>query len=362
MSLSCWSDTAVLHVVCQDQLAAAHPVFVQCLVLLKLMLQMDGAGVVCGRTVDAEERLLDAGCAVVGSVSAACLVLMASEIYSDADLPWADVDEARIIDKIQNRAKLASPSGCPASVYNIMLNCWRIDPNTRSSSMSAESQIREIASHESLLGLLWTSLAELTARSVTDDEEHVTAVDTASAEARLVFAALQLSSSEVVVGETIGSGAFGEVRLGTMQTSKGSVKVAVKTLLAQPSADMKAKFELEARILCAVSHENVVRIVGYSDDGPQSMMILEFLEHGDLLDVLRSEKRTITTESMLQMCIQVCRAMVHLESLKVIHRDLAARNVLVGSLSPVVVKLSDVGMARTLKGSDYYRKTSKDKV
>jgi serine/threonine protein kinase len=166
----------------------------------------------------------------------------------------------------------------------------------------------------------------------------------------------------VDVGEKIGSGAFGEVRLGMMQTDRGSVKVAVKTLLAQPSADMKTKFELEAKILCAVSHENVVRIVGYSDDGPQAMMILEFLEHGDLLGVLRKEKHAITTESMLQMCLQVCRAMAHLESLKVIHRDLAARNVLVGSLSPVSVKLSDVGLARTLKGSDYYRKTSNDKV
>ncbi len=31
-------------------------------------------------------------------------------------------------------------------------------------------------------------------------------------------------------------------------------------------------------------------------------------------------------------------------------------------MKPMVVKLSDVGLARTLKASDYYRKSSDDKV
>ena len=38
------------------------------------------------------------------------------------------------------------------------------------------------------------------------------------------------------------------------------------------------------------------------------------------------------------------------------------RNILVASVEPVHVKLSDVGLARTLKSSTYYRKTSDDKV
>ena len=37
------------------------------------------------------------------------------------------------------------------------------------------------------------------------------------------------------------------------------------------------------------------------------------------------------------------------------------RNILVASVEPVNVKLSDVGLARTLKSSTYYRKTSDDK-
>ncbi len=38
------------------------------------------------------------------------------------------------------------------------------------------------------------------------------------------------------------------------------------------------------------------------------------------------------------------------------------RNILVAPVEPVNVKLSDVGLARTLESSTYYRKTSDDKV
>jgi hypothetical protein len=38
------------------------------------------------------------------------------------------------------------------------------------------------------------------------------------------------------------------------------------------------------------------------------------------------------------------------------------RNVLVATEAPLTIKLSDVGLARTLKSSNYYKKTSDDKV
>jgi serine/threonine protein kinase len=54
--------------------------------------------------------------------------------------------------------------------------------------------------------------------------------------------------------------------------------------------------------------------------------------------------------------------MEHLARHRVIHRDLAARNVLVSGMGLACVKLSDMGMARTLSSSPYYRKTSNDAV
>jgi serine/threonine protein kinase len=66
--------------------------------------------------------------------------------------------------------------------------------------------------------------------------------------------------------------------------------------------------------------------------------------------------------------------MAYLERRKIVHRDLAARftfvclavftfsNVLVSKEGLSKVKLSDVGLSRTLAGSDYYRKASNMKA
>jgi serine/threonine protein kinase len=45
--------------------------------------------------------------------------------------------------------------------------------------------------------------------------------------------------------------------------------------------------------------------------------------------------------------MQVAHAMAFLEASQVLHRDLAARNVLVTSLQPPIVKLSDFGRTTT---------------
>ena len=258
---------------------------------------------------------------------------------------------------IQNRRKLACPTGCAAAVYDVMLGCWRIDPNTRTGSRDVEQRLAGITRGEEAQ-LRWSSLAELVSRTAEEPVFDYTAVDTESAGTVAAFESLRLQRDAVELGEVIGSGAFGEVRAGSVAGGA----VAVKTLLSQSSREVRDKFEMEARILCAVKHAHVVRLVGFVG-GEQAMMVLEFLPLGDLQRYLREEDDAkVHASIMLEMCVQVCDAMCYLERLNVIHRDLAARNVLVGSEAPLVVKLSDVGLARTLKGSDYYRKTSNEKA
>ena len=67
-------------------------------------------------------------------------------------------------------------------------------------------------------------------------------------------------------------------------------------------------------------------------------------------------------DDLLNACRQAASAVAHLARHGVIHRDIAARNVLVGSEGLKAVKLSDLGLSRTLMDSPYYHKTSNDKV
>ena len=146
-------------------------------------------------------------------------------------------------------------------------------------------------------------------------------------------------------------------RQGLSNTDHQGVVVAIKTLKDCSSGDVCSKFTLEARILAALIHPHIVTLLAvcYSNrksdnlgsghnvsnkdtvamnessfgqgDGFVTEMILEYLEQGSLLDVLRrsSTRVTLGMHSLLQVCVQIAEAMVFLERSRVIHRDLAAR-------------------------------------
>ena len=67
---------------------------------------------------------------------------------------------------------------------------------------------------------------------------------------------------------------------------------------------------------------------------------------GALYSFLRKNKHIMKRkcEQLLDICVQVCKAMEFLEAQKIIHRDLAARNCLVGESN--VVKVADFGLSR----------------
>uniref|UniRef100_A0A8C2C8K9 FES proto-oncogene, tyrosine kinase n=1 Tax=Cyprinus carpio TaxID=7962 RepID=A0A8C2C8K9_CYPCA len=105
-----------------------------------------------------------------------------------------------------------------------------------------------------------------------------------------------LEHDDVILGQSIGRGNFGEVFSGRLHSD--NTPVAVKACRENLPAEHKNKFLMEARF----------------------------------------------TKMLIKMAENVVSGMAYLESKKCIHRDLAARNCLVGEES--VVKISDFGMSR----------------
>ena len=48
------------------------------------------------------------------------------EIWSVGNKPFHDLSNIDVIARIQNRQCLAAPSGCPRSVYSLMVDCWLV--------------------------------------------------------------------------------------------------------------------------------------------------------------------------------------------------------------------------------------------
>ncbi|XP_010969771.1 tyrosine-protein kinase Fer isoform X2 [Camelus ferus] len=157
-----------------------------------------------------------------------------------------------------------------------------------------------------------------------------------------------LNHEDVILGELIGKGNFGEVFKGTL---KDKTAVAVKTCKEDLPQELKIKFLQEAKILKQYDHPNIVKLIGVCTQRQPIYIIMELVPGGDFLSFLRKKKDEIKLKQLVKFSLDAASGMAYLESKNCIHRDLAARNCLVGENN--VLKISDFGMSRQEDGGVY---------
>jgi serine/threonine protein kinase len=142
----------------------------------------------------------------------------------------------------------------------------------------------------------------------------------------------------------IASGTFGRVYR-CDDPHSGRV-VAIKLLRKKWSAD-KHKIELfmrEGRMGMGLQHPNIVEIISVNHDRPnqQYYIVMEFVEGGDLRDLLTIRKK-LPASDVLKILEETTSALAHAFSKGVTHRDMKLTNILISSQGPV--KLVDFGLA-----------------
>ncbi|XP_042660320.1 tyrosine-protein kinase Fes/Fps isoform X1 [Tyto alba] len=151
-----------------------------------------------------------------------------------------------------------------------------------------------------------------------------------------------LNHEDVLLGERIGRGNFGEVFSGRLRAD--NTPVAVKSCRETLPPELKAKFLQEARILKQYNHPNIVRLIGVCTQKQPIYIVMELVQGGDFLSFLRSEGPHLRVKDLIKMTENAAAGMEYLESKHCIHRDLAARNCLVTEKN--ALKISDFGMSR----------------
>ncbi|KAI6189699.1 Tyrosine-protein kinase receptor [Aphelenchoides bicaudatus] len=173
-----------------------------------------------------------------------------------------------------------------------------------------------------------------------------------------------ISRHYIQIQRSIGHGAFGEVYEGFFNLDGSFRKVAVKTLPIDSNPEVDCDFETEARLLNQFNHPNVVKFFGVSFEQQPKMIILEYMEGGDLRNFLREcrpkpttpvdEPQFLCMPDLLHMALDVAHGCAYLENAKFIHRDIAARNCLLTTRGrDRIVKIGDFGMARDIYSAEY---------
>ena len=166
----------------------------------------------------------------------------------------------------------------------------------------------------------------------------------------------------VILAHTVGLSHY-DLKIGKSTDKTISVPVAVKMLKDHAGESAKKQFEKEYRFMFRLNHPNVIHLLGICMT-ETSFIMMEYMENGDLNQVLQHQYYTIvdeetipgegeiTQQMLIHICMQIASAMDYLASNNFVHRDLATRNCLVGE--NFQVKVSDFGMSRNLYESHYY--------
>ena len=119
--------------------------------------------------------------------------------------------------------------------------------------------------------------------------------------------------------------------------------VAIKVLPAHLSAnaDLRARFEREAKTISSFQHPNICVLHDIGRDHQTDFLVMEFLE-GETLQA-RLARKPLTTSEVLQISIELLSALERAHRGGIIHRDLKPGNVM---LTKSGAKLMDFGLAK----------------
>ena len=157
----------------------------------------------------------------------------------------------------------------------------------------------------------------------------------------------------------IGRGAMAAV-YDAIDTSTGK-RVALKVLCSPPFADEEERrieeqwFRREAELLAKVRHPNIVALYGAGRVGKRRYLVLEFVEGPTLAKACDSGE--VDRHRMVQILLDVARAVSHAHSKGIIHRDLKPENILLDANG--APQVTDFGIAKGISPDMHYSLTQK---
>ncbi|XP_027913632.1 cysteine-rich receptor-like protein kinase 2 [Vigna unguiculata] len=146
----------------------------------------------------------------------------------------------------------------------------------------------------------------------------------------------------------LGQGGFGTVYKGVLADGR---EIAIKRLYFN-NRHRAADFYNEVNIISSVEHKNLVRLLGCSCSGPESLLVYEFLPNKSLDRFIfdKNKGKELNWEKRFEIIIGTAEGLVYLHEnskTKIIHRDIKASNILLDA--KFRAKIADFGLARSFQ-------------
>ncbi|CAA7403112.1 unnamed protein product [Spirodela intermedia] len=286
------------------------------------------------------------------------------EQIADADWPMSDYEQLSPVDEVKCRRSCLEDCFCAVAIYRNG-SCWKkrmpLGSSPSSSSSSSSSRlvmwvllglsgfinlsvlialiVLSLCSPRGLKKLLqWQGKREPDARC-RGAYNHVRS-----------FSFRELERATGHFQKELGKGSFGVVYKGTLEFSGERTHIAVK-MLKGLSEEGENEFQAEVNAIGQIHHRNLVRLLGFCDEGSHRLLIYELMSNGSLADYLFAAAggERPPWEQRIHIAFGVARGLVYLHDecrAQIIHCDIKPQNVLLdGDLRP---KIADFGLAKPL--------------
>uniref|UniRef100_A0A7N0VII5 Protein kinase domain-containing protein n=1 Tax=Kalanchoe fedtschenkoi TaxID=63787 RepID=A0A7N0VII5_KALFE len=171
------------------------------------------------------------------------------------------------------------------------------------------------------------------------------------------FQQLKKATKNFHPGNLLGRGGFGPVYKGKLQDGR---LVAVKKLALNKSQQGEPEFLAEVRMFTSIQHKNLVRLLGCCSDGPQRVLVYEYMKNKSLDHILYGKTdQFLPWSTRYQIILGIARGLQYLHEdshWRIIHRDIKASNILLDEkFHP---KIGDFGLARFFPEDQAYLSTT----
>ncbi|KAF5756401.1 putative protein kinase RLK-Pelle-DLSV family [Helianthus annuus] len=162
------------------------------------------------------------------------------------------------------------------------------------------------------------------------------------------FNSVKAATNDFSEENKLGRGGFGTVYKGTFEDGN---QIAVKRL-ALDSGQGDLEFKNEVLLVAKLQHRNLVRLLGFSVEGSERLLIYEFLPNASLDQFIfdPTKRMLLDWEKRYGIIKGIAKGLLYLHEdsrLRIIHRDMKASNILLDAqMNP---KIADFGMARLFK-------------
>lgn len=162
------------------------------------------------------------------------------------------------------------------------------------------------------------------------------------------FHTLKVATQNFNDANKVGQGGSGSVYKGVLTQGR---EIAVKRMLSHKEQGVKEFFN-EVNLVSRVQHKNLVQLFGCSVDGPDRLLVYEFVPNKSLDHFLfgdKNAKKLLNWERRFDIILGIATGITYLHEqseIRIIHRDIKASNILLDQhFKP---KIADFGLARDI--------------